>query len=97
MEKLKNLENLNFRYNPVLNDQNVQTGIQLVIARITKLKYLNGTQIIPSERRGAEYDYLKLFSTGWRNTEQDAQKRKEFITDHPRFPALVASKRSINQ
>lgn len=92
MEKLKSLEDLRFRENPVLNCQNIQTGIQLVIARIKNLKLLNGTEILSSERRGAEYDYLKMFAASWKNSDGDVVKRKEFITNHPRFPALVESK-----
>jgi hypothetical protein len=70
----------------------MQTGMQLIIARIAGLKHLNGTEIIPSERRGAEYDYLKLFCSEWKSSEKDVQKRNEFITNHIRFPQLVESK-----
>ncbi|XP_058793818.1 tubulin-specific chaperone E [Phymastichus coffea] len=89
LEKLKCLEDLKFRENPVLQQQSLQTGIQLVIARIATLKYLNGTEIDRSERLGAEYDYLKLFALEWKNVEQDIQKRKEFIVNHPRFLSLI--------
>lgn len=83
---------MKIRENPVLKEQNLQTGVQLVIARISTLKYLNGHEIEASERRGAEYDYLKLFSTGWKSSEQDILKRQEFIMNHPRFPTLIESK-----
>lgn len=89
---MKNLEDLKFRENPVLKEQNTETGVQLTVARISKLQYLNGIEIIPSERRGAEYDYLKLFSAGWKNSENNDQLRREFVANHPRFPALVESK-----
>lgn len=92
MEKLNCLEDLRFRENPILKEQNVQTGVQLIVARISALKQLNGTEILRSERRGAEYDYLKMFASGWRASEIDTSKRKDFIKNHPRFPALVNSK-----
>ncbi|XP_011503060.1 PREDICTED: tubulin-specific chaperone E [Ceratosolen solmsi marchali] len=89
LEKLKSLRELKFRKNPLLKGQNMQTGMQLIVARIANLNHLNGTEIIPSDRRGAEYDYLKLFSSGWKSSEKDAKQRHEFIINHPRFPALV--------
>ncbi|KAJ8678996.1 hypothetical protein QAD02_014783 [Eretmocerus hayati] len=89
LEKLEKLQDLKFRENPVLRNQSLETGIQLVIARITSLKYLNGTEISPLEKRGAEYDYLKLFALDWKNSEKDTQRRIDFITHHPRFPSLV--------
>lgn len=92
MEKLRGLEDLRFRENPVLREQSTQTGVQLIVARISTLKLLNGTEILRSERRGAEYDYLKTFASAWRDSEKDIVKRKEFISNHPRFPVLVGSK-----
>lgn len=74
-----------------MKDENVETARQLVIARISKLRILNGTEIVHDERRGAEYDYLKLYLPKWTETEKDSEKRSEFIIEHPRYPKLVAS------
>ncbi|XP_053973268.1 tubulin-specific chaperone E isoform X1 [Hylaeus volcanicus] len=90
LEKLRNLEDLKFRENPILKDENVETTRQLVIARISNLLTLNGTEIVHDERRGAEYDYLKLYLPKWIETEKDPEKRTKFIIEHPRYPALVA-------
>lgn len=90
LEKLNNLEDLKFRENPILKDENVETARQLIIARISNLRSLNGVEILLDERRGAEYDYLKLYLPKWTETENDLQKRNEFIMEHPRYPALVA-------
>ncbi|XP_076676166.1 glyoxalase 1 isoform X3 [Andrena cerasifolii] len=90
LEKLNNLEDLKFRENPVLKDENLETARQLIIARISKLRFLNGTEIMHDERRGAEYDYLKLYLPKWTETEKDPGKRNEFVIEHPRYPALVA-------
>ncbi|KAG7198222.1 hypothetical protein KM043_005629 [Ampulex compressa] len=89
LEKLINLEDLKFRENPVLKNESLETGRQLVIARISKLMFLNGTEIWNEERRGAEYDYLKLYLPKWIETEKDIERRHAFITEHPRYPALV--------
>lgn len=97
LQKLECLEDLKFRANSVLEQQNLQTGIQLVIARIATLKHLNGTLIGRSERLGAEYDYLKLFASEWKNAEEDTQKMKEFIINHPRFATLIESKNYITR
>lgn len=74
-----------------MKDENVETARQLIIARISNLRSLNGVEILLDERRGAEYDYLKLYLPKWTETENDLQKRNEFIMEHPRYPALVAS------
>lgn len=87
MDKLPNLEDLKFRENPILKNETIETARQLIIARITKLKILNGTGIFPAERRGAEYDYLKLYLPKWLETEN----RISFINEHPRYPMLVES------
>ena len=82
---------MKFRENPILKNENIETARQLVIARISKLKSLNGTEILYNERRGAEYDYLKLFLPKWLETENETEKRNRFIIEHPRYPALIAS------
>lgn len=89
LEKLMNLEDLKFRENPILKNESIETVRQLIIARISNLKFLNGTEILNDERRGAEYDYLKLYLSKWVETESSSERRDEFIREHPRYPALV--------
>ncbi|CAK9804115.1 Tubulin-specific chaperone E [Anthophora quadrimaculata] len=90
LEKLNKLEDLKFRDNPILKNENMETARQLIIARISKLRSLNGTEILHDERRGAEFDYLKLYLSTWTETENDPEKRNKFIMEHPRYPSLVA-------
>ncbi|CAK9819096.1 Tubulin-specific chaperone E [Anthophora plagiata] len=90
LEKLNKLEDLKFRDNPILKNENMETARQLIIARISKLRSLNGTEILLDERRGAEFDYLKLYLSTWTKTENDPEKRNKFIIEHPRYPSLVA-------
>ncbi|XP_071641418.1 tubulin-specific chaperone E-like isoform X1 [Temnothorax longispinosus] len=90
LDKLSNLEDLKFRENPILKNETVETARQLIIAKIAKLKILNGTEIPHNERRGAEHDYLKLFLPVWLETESNSEKRTSFINEHPRYPILVS-------
>ncbi|KAF7993113.1 hypothetical protein HCN44_005894 [Aphidius gifuensis] len=91
LEKLKNLEELRFRDNPVLTDIAFDTVRQLIIAKISELKILNGTEIHNDERKGAEYDYLKLYANEWLNIEKNKldNLKIEFVNEHPRYPVLV--------
>lgn len=92
LERLKNLEDLKFRDNPVLQQENVETCFQLIIARIGNLKILNGITITPEERRGAEYDYMKRHAHSWLSLANNLEKKEllnEFSVHHPRFQYLV--------
>ena len=97
MEKLSDLRDLKFRDNPVLKTTSIETARQLIIAKISKLEFLNGVAIDPGERKGAEYDYLKLFGPEWLQSadpidkNNTTERRKEFIENHPRYPILVES------
>ncbi|XP_046601692.1 tubulin-specific chaperone E isoform X2 [Neodiprion lecontei] len=89
LDKLLSLQDLKFRDNPILKCGTPETTRQLIIARISKLKFLNGTEVWQDERTGAEYDYLKLFGKQWLDTESIPEKRVEFITEHPQYPSLI--------
>lgn len=89
---MQNLEDLKFRDNPVLKEKTPETSRQLIIARISRLNWLNATEIPGKERRDAEYDYMKMFAKEWLElTEHFDTARKEFLAVHPRYPALVES------
>ncbi|XP_063995172.1 tubulin-specific chaperone E [Diachasmimorpha longicaudata] len=90
LDKLQSLEDLKFRDNPVLNAESPETARQLIIARISRLKVLNATEISVKERRDAEYDYMKMFAKEWLQLSENCDiSRREFLAAHPRFPALV--------
>ncbi|XP_051173196.1 tubulin-specific chaperone E isoform X2 [Leptopilina boulardi] len=89
LDKLKCLEDLKFRENPILRKESFETTRQLIIARISNLKLLNSTEIFYTERSGAENDYLKMFAKEWIESENDSEKRIKFLNNHPRYPALV--------
>lgn len=79
----------------MLKTESVETGRQFIIARISKLKSLNSVKIWHDERRGAEYDYLKLFGKEWLAAEKDPEQKKIFLSNHSRFPALIESEFSF--
>ncbi|XP_047109126.1 tubulin-specific chaperone E [Schistocerca piceifrons] len=92
LEKLKSLEDLKFRDNPVLQHETVETCFQLIIARIGNLKILNGISVTPEERRGAEYDYMKRHAHSWLSLTSNSEKKEqlnEFTVHHPRYQYLV--------
>lgn len=89
LDKLKCLEDLKFRENPILRKESIETTRQLIIARISNLKLLNKTEIFYTERSGAENDYLKMFAREWKESENDLKNRIKFLSNHPRYPALV--------
>ncbi|KAJ9592917.1 hypothetical protein L9F63_015422, partial [Diploptera punctata] len=97
LNKLAVLEELRFRENPVLQQENVETSRQLVIARIADLKNLNGVVITNDERKGAEIDYLKKYGVLWIGATKttDVQYHKHimdtFVDSHPRYLQLIES------
>ncbi|XP_073483687.1 tubulin-specific chaperone E isoform X5 [Aquarana catesbeiana] len=95
LNKLKSLQSLNCQNNPLMeSEKNPGTVRQLIIAKIANLKYLNKTEILPEERRGAELDYRKMFGIDW--LKAGGSHKSEFnnlcvmfLVEHPRYTALV--------
>ncbi|KAG5892920.1 hypothetical protein JTB14_006235 [Gonioctena quinquepunctata] len=88
LDKLKNLDHLRFTKNPILETENLATREQIIVARIEKLKKLNGRRILDEEKRGAEYDYIKKYGLEWlkvRNTSDE----ENFQKGHNRFSELI--------
>uniref|UniRef100_A0A6I8Q1G9 Tubulin-specific chaperone E n=1 Tax=Xenopus tropicalis TaxID=8364 RepID=A0A6I8Q1G9_XENTR len=95
MNKLLHLESLNCHSNPLMDlEKNPETVRQLIIAKIENLKFLNKTEILPNERRGAELDYRKMFGNDWlkaggSQNEELNKPNRDFLQDHPRYSALI--------
>ncbi|XP_072265304.1 tubulin-specific chaperone E [Pyxicephalus adspersus] len=95
LNKLKSLQSLNCQKNPFMeSEKNPETVRQLIIAKIASLKYLNKTEILPEERRGAELDYRKMFGINWLKAggshKSDNNKLSEmFLIEHPRYTTFV--------
>ncbi|XP_056391089.1 tubulin-specific chaperone E [Hyla sarda] len=95
LNKLSNLHSLNCQNNPIMeSDKNPETTRQIIIAKISRLKILNRTVILPQERKGGELDYRKMFGNDWvksgghQNTDLN-NPLMEFLLDHPRYSELI--------
>ncbi|XP_077145250.1 tubulin-specific chaperone E isoform X1 [Ranitomeya variabilis] len=95
LNKLSSLQSVNCQNNPVMDsDKNPETIRQLIIAKISSLTFLNRTEILPQERKGAELDYRKMFGNEWlksggnRNPNHN-NPSMEFLTEHPRYIELI--------
>jgi len=53
---------------------------------------LNGTMITLKERQNNERDFLKDLDMIWHRQLKSAEERAEFLTKHPRYMELIASK-----
>jgi len=91
-----NLVELRLRNNPInRTSRDEETVRQLVIARVSSLVALNGTQISQTERKWAEFDYIKTYGQLWlalekvEDSKEREQKRKEFIEMHNRYDKIV--------
>ncbi|KAM4040939.1 tubulin-specific chaperone E isoform 2-T3 [Anomaloglossus baeobatrachus] len=95
LNKLSCLESIHCQNNPVMDsDKNPETIRQLIIAKISSLTFLNRTEILPQERKGAELDYRKMFGREWLKSggSQNPNHNNpsmEFLTEHPRFNELI--------
>lgn len=53
-------------------------------------KVLNATEILDSERKGAEYDYLKKYGLEWLSVK-NTDKEREFLEKHNRYLEFIQS------
>ncbi|KAG8014497.1 Tubulin-specific chaperone E [Nibea albiflora] len=88
--KLSSLVHLSCRRNRLVSsDGNHKTANQLLIAKLGGLVSLNGSEINPEDRRGAELDYIKMFGEEWLKAGGGSQPSSEFICQHPRYLSLI--------
>uniref|UniRef100_A0A3Q2YUT6 Tubulin-specific chaperone E n=1 Tax=Hippocampus comes TaxID=109280 RepID=A0A3Q2YUT6_HIPCM len=90
LSKLPSLRQLWCRGNPLASaDRNPRTANQMLVAKLPHLLVLNGSDVTPQERRGAECDYLKMFGEEWLRAGGRSQTSREFADRHPRYRSLV--------
>ncbi|NXX21775.1 TBCE protein, partial [Podargus strigoides] len=94
LDKLPSLQLLQCYNNPFMDtEKNPETLRQLIIAKISQLEFLNKSEILPAERKGAELDYRKIFGNDWLaaggnwNPEKN-KPSEEFLAAHPRYLSL---------
>ncbi|XP_061736726.1 tubulin-specific chaperone E isoform X1 [Nerophis ophidion] len=90
LAKLPALVQLCCRGNPLVSsDRKPETANQIFIAKLGRLEVLNNCKIHPQERRGAEYDYLKMFGEEWLQVRGRSQLSEQFACRHPRYLSLI--------
>jgi len=95
LDRLQLVE-MRMRSNPVNSScRDEETVRQLVIARISSITALNGTQITHTERKWAEFDYLKTYGQLWLGLAKiedlvtREQATREFLEKHNRYDRIV--------
>lgn len=91
MSKLKSLNDLRFKSNPLNQSDRKENIRQYFIAKLLKLEYLNRTKIEYSERMGSEIDYLKKYVNDWLETKKIKSKLENFQFEHPTYQILAKS------
>ncbi|XP_061687174.1 tubulin-specific chaperone E isoform X2 [Syngnathoides biaculeatus] len=90
LSKLPSLRHLWCRGNPLASaDRNPRTANQMLVAKLPHLRVLDGCEVTPEERRGAECDYLKMFGEEWLRSRGRSQASQQFALRHPRYAGLV--------
>ncbi|EDW74593.1 uncharacterized protein Dwil_GK21325 [Drosophila willistoni] len=69
---------------------NFDEMVSKAVASIANLQYINRAEVMPDERRGAEYDIWKKYAVDWlQATQQGADALREFCRKHRTYPLLV--------
>ncbi|KAI3353597.1 hypothetical protein L3Q82_020123, partial [Scortum barcoo] len=90
LAKLPSLLQFSCRGNRLVSsDGNPRTANQLLIAKLGRLSVLNGCEIHPEDRRGAELDYIKMFGEEWLKAGGRSQLDSQFTCQHPRYLSLI--------
>lgn len=89
LNKIKNLEEIRMKSNP-LNDSDRPTNLrQMMIARVGGLKMYNRTVVSGRERKGAEIDYMKKYGNLWFESIEQKSNNHSFHREHPRYAKLI--------
>lgn len=90
LAKLPSLLQFSCRGNRLVSsDGNPRTANQLLIAKLGRLRVLNGCEVHPDDRRGAELDYIKMFGEEWLKAGGRSQLDSHFTCQHPRYLSLI--------
>jgi hypothetical protein len=95
LNKLKSIEEIRFKANPLNLEFDRNAIRQLLVAKIEKLSILNRTIVDADERRGSEIDYLrkvgKELAELIKNNKDDNDINLFKSQNHPRYDALALS------
>ncbi|XP_029010054.1 tubulin-specific chaperone E isoform X2 [Betta splendens] len=90
LAKLSSLVQVSCRGNRLVSsDGNPRTANQMLIAKLGRLVVLNGCEVHPEDRRGAELDYIKMFGEEWLKAAGQSLTSTQFTCQHPRYQNLI--------
>jgi len=94
LDRLK-LKELRLRYNPVLDREPESTARSMIIAVVSSITILNGTEITKEERNWSELDYYKKYGLEYLGIKkmpdhQQAEALKLFSETHRRYMDIVS-------
>lgn len=95
LNRLLNLQELFFFRNPINSSKAFKNNIlEVMVAKISKIRKVNNMPVTSQLRGDSEMDYLRLFGAEWRNSggHQDWEQNKpnqQFLSNHPRYMDLI--------
>eukprot|EP00794_Sanderia_malayensis_P013806 gene13806-15251_t len=88
LAKLKSLNSIRFKGNPICKGMRSLDIRHELIARLKHATIINGSKVTAQERQTAELDYMKKFANKWHSSVGTAEY-KEFNQSHPRYEELI--------
>ena len=85
LNKLKSLESLNVRGNPLFNAMDIDVSFYYTLCRVFKLKKLNREEITDTKRKEAALYYIRNNYDEWLNRNADTS----YVAEHPNFVELL--------
>jgi len=85
LNKLRSLENLNVRGNPLFAEMDPDKGFYYTLCRVFKLKKLNREDITDMRRKEASLYYIRNNYEEWLTKNADSR----YAAEHPNFVALL--------
>ena len=93
LNRLRSLSSLRFASNPLSRDAKAADARHTAVAKIAHLQWCNGAAVLPGERRDAELDYVRVYSSEWRsaggNVNLEGPLDEAFVAEHPRYLELA--------
>jgi len=94
LNRLHSLSCLRFACNPLSDDDaKAADARHIAVAKIARLQWCNGAAVVPSERRDAELDYIRVYSSEWSSAggkvNLDHPLDESFTMEHPRYVELA--------
>jgi len=93
LNRLRSLSSLRFASNPLSEGDKASDARHIAVAKIAHLQWCNGAAVSSIERRDAELDYIRVYSSEWKcaggNVNLDGPLDEAFVTEHSRYVELA--------